>query len=112
MDLGEVEAVILFGSQVEGAATLQSDVDICVVAPEVREAEKQAALLGQIWQRLDGSRYDLSLFEELPLYLQAAIVEHHQVLFCRDLPALNEYFYGTRRRWHSQVHRQRLTFET
>jgi predicted nucleotidyltransferase len=104
-----IEAILLFGSYARGDASSRSDVDICVVAPMVKTQEKMASLLGSVWQQVDASRYDIWLFEELPLYMQMDIIENHRVLCCRDVPSLYEYFYPFRKQWADEQYRQLLT---
>lgn len=105
----DIEAVLLFGSYARGDASPRSDVDICIVAPSVKTREQMASLLGSVWQRVDANRYDIWLFEELPLYMQIDIIENHHVLQCRDVPSLYEYFYSFRKQWADEQYRQLLT---
>jgi hypothetical protein len=106
----EVLAMLLFGSAARDDTDLRSDRDICIVAPELRAARTRRLILRTIFDRLDvtGKRYDLWFFEELPLYLKMQVIEHHEVIFCRDLPALYEYLYFYRKLWGDQKHRQDL----
>ncbi|MBN2229663.1 MAG: nucleotidyltransferase domain-containing protein [Candidatus Thorarchaeota archaeon] len=110
-EIDKADAVLLFGSQIEGTATERSDYDICVVASTIQSADEQAALLGKIWRRIDADKFDVWLFEELPLFLQITVIENHEVLFCADIPELYEYFYRFRKQWSTQASRQSLTFE-
>jgi predicted nucleotidyltransferase len=106
----EVLALLPFGSAARDDADPRSDRDICIVAPELREARTRRMFLRAIFERLDvrEKRYDLWFFEELPLYLKIQVIEHHEVILCRDLPALYEYLYFYRRLWGDQKHRQDL----
>jgi hypothetical protein len=106
----EVLAILLFGSAARDDADQRSDRDICIVAPELSDARTRLVFLRAIFERLDvtGKRYDLWFFEELPLYMKIQVVEHHEVIVCRDLPALYEYLYFYRRLWGDQKHRQDL----
>ena len=110
-EIDEVDAVLLFGSQIEGTATDRSDYDICVVASTLQSKDEQAALLGKIWGQIDADKFDVWLFEELPLYIQIDVIKNHEILFCADIPELYEYFYRFRKEWSTQAHRQSLTFE-
>ena len=40
--------------------------------------------------------------------MKIPVIEHHEVILCRDLPALYEYLYFYRRLWGDQKHRQDL----
>ena len=110
MDIPEVDAVLLFGSRASGTNSERSDTDICVVASEVSSPMEMSKLLGHIWERTRTDGLDVWLFEELPLYLQMEVIHTHEVLHCRDLPELYEYFYWKRREWGSQSRRQELGF--
>ncbi len=106
-------AVVLFGSGAKDRTDERSDRDICVVAPEVRDSDEMWQVLREIYGTIDvvGKRYDIWLFEELPLHMKAQVMENHKVVFCRDLPALYEYFYFYRKMWEGQKHRQELNKE-
>ena len=106
-------AVVLFGSGAKDRTDGRSDLDICVVAPEVRDTDEMWQVLREIYGTIDvvGKRYDTWLFEELPLHMKAQVMENHKVVFCRDLPALYEYFYFYRKMWEGQKHRQDLNKE-
>ena len=108
-----VLAVLLFGSGVKGQLNSRSDRDFCVVAPEIRDIGEMRSLLKKIYVNLDvvGKRYDVWLFEELPLYMKLQVIGAHKVVFCRDLPGLYEYFYFYRKIWNDQKHRQEMDKE-
>ena len=110
LELPGVEAVLLFGSRASGTSDASSDIDICVVAPQITDRRGQSELLGRLWQRLDPRRYDVWLFEELPLYMKMSVITSHVVIACRDVPALFEYFYRFRKIWKDQAHRQAVKF--
>ena len=103
-------AILLFGSGAREDAGMRSDKDVCIVAPELSDARARLALLRTVFERLDvaGKSYDVWFFEELPLYMKIQVIEHHEVILCRDLPALYEYFYFFRKLWGDQKHRQNL----
>ena len=108
-----VLAVLLFGSGAKGKLNSRSDRDFCVVAPEIRGIGEMRSLLKKIYVNLDvvGKRYDVWLFEELPLYMKLQVIGAHKVVFCRDLPGLYEYFYFYRKIWENQKHRQEMDKE-
>jgi len=91
---GEISALLLYGSQAKGTATPRSDVDIF-------------ALLRKVWQNL-GNKYDARIFEDLPLYLKADILNNHIAVWANNLPDLYEYFYHFRKLWMEQKHRQEV----
>lgn len=95
----------------DGTATNASDYDLCIVAPSLHTSSERAELLGTIWQRINAEKYDIWIFEELPLDLQINIIQNHEVVFCDDLSELYEYFYHYRKQWRTQEYRQSLNFE-
>lgn len=107
-DVG-VLGVLLWGSTVTGEATPRSDVDVCVVAGPDRTVDE---VLRVAWRTLhvtdDGVDLDVKVFEELPMFLKAAVLEDHEVLLCPDEPALYEHLFHYRKLWEDQAHRQRL----
>jgi predicted nucleotidyltransferase len=103
-------AVLLFGSGAKKQADGRSDRDFCIVAPKIRNTGDMRAVLSKIYGNINvrGKRYDIWLFEELPLYMKVQVIENHKVVFCKDLPSLYEYFYFYRKVWGDQKHRQEL----
>lgn len=88
--------VVLYGSYLTDRFTPRSDVDAAVVT---RQADPEANR--RTWRDLVGTvpdRYDVRVFELLPLDIRHDIAEHHEVLF-GDPVDLSYYFYRTRRAW-------------
>ena len=110
---GRILAVLLFGSGTKEQAYERSDRDLCIVAPGIRDKGEMRLILRKIYEKIDviGKRYDIWLFEELPLYMRVQVIENHKVVFCRDLPSLYEHFYFYRKIWEDQKHRQDLDKE-
>lgn len=104
----EVLGLLLFGSVAKGESSDRSDIDLCAVAPAVRD---HPAFFRWLLAHLRDTRYDLRIFELMPLYLQIEVIERGEVLFARDLYELYEYFYPFRRLWDDQKRRQTLTEE-
>lgn len=102
--------VLLWGSHAEGSATPRSDVDLCIVAGPDGDPD---ALLRAAWRHVHvpGRDLDIRVFENLPMFLKAAVLEDHEVLATPDEPALYEHLYRFRKRWADQAHRQRVTEE-
>jgi hypothetical protein len=84
--------VIIFGSCLESAGR---DIDICVISPKYDSKE----LLYEIFCNVDtyGKKYDVFIFEELPLYMKLSIIQNYKVIFSKNLPSLSEYFYFYRK---------------
>jgi len=108
-----VIAVLLFGSSAKKQADGRSDLDLCIVAPKIRDMSDMRKILRKIYENINvqGKRYDIWLFEELSLYMKVQVMENHKVIFCSDLPSLYEYFYFYREIWKDQKHRQDLNKE-
>ncbi len=103
-----VLGIMLFGSWARGEANERSDIDLCIIAPEV---EDKASLWREAISEPRDSRYDVRIFELLPLYMKMAVIEEGVVVYSRDVLDLYEYFYPFRREWGDQKHRQQLSRE-
>ncbi len=103
-----VLGVLLYGSVVAGESTERSDIDICVVTPA---AGDKVAFSRWILSNVKDERYDVRVFELMPLYLKMEVVEHGVVVHARDIYELYEYFYAFRKSWDDQKQRQMLTNE-
>jgi predicted nucleotidyltransferase len=99
----EVLAVVVYGSRAKGEETGRSDTDICIVAPNVN-----ASKIYKVTLRLD---YDIKIFELMPLYLKAQVIQHHEIIYSRDVLDFYEYLYFFRKLWKDQEHRQHITKE-
>lgn len=102
--------VFLFGSHATGDEQPRSDIDLCIVAGPGQDPGKT---LRTVWRetRLGQQPYDVWVFEELPLYLKARILEEGELLLARDEPRLSEYLRRWRKIWADQAHRNRTTRE-
>lgn len=80
--------LLLFGSYAEGEQTKRSDIDVCIVKP-------LEGVLDEIHGKL-GGKYDIKVFENLPLYVKMEIIGRHEVIY-GSKPDLTEYFYFFRR---------------
>lgn len=83
--------ILLFGSRARLEDAERSDIDICIVRP-VSEG-----VLTRI-ERTFGGKYDIKVFENLPLYIQIEIIRDHRILHGDEIQ-LSEYFYRFRRLW-------------
>ena len=104
----QVLGIMLFGSWARNDASERSDIDLCLVAPEV---EDKAALWREAISEPRDSRYDVRIFELLPPYMKMAVIEEGLVIYARDILDLYEYFYPFRRVWEDQKHRQQVSRE-
>jgi len=90
--------VLLYGSHAKGKATKRSDVDVCLVKPK-------PGVYKRVFQKL-GGKYDVKVFEELPLYVQIEVIRNHVVIYGDELE-LSEYFYQFRKLWKDMERRIR-----
>lgn len=93
---GRCLGILLFGSYVEGEQTKRSDIDVCVVNPS-------KGVLNDISGKL-GGKYDIKVFDNLPLYIKLEIIRHHVVVYGNEAN-LSEYFYFFRKLWQDMEHR-------
>lgn len=100
--LKEKYEVILFGSVVEGAMRLKSDIDIAVISRNQNQEsniELQKELLGKF-----PLKFDVRIFELLPIYIQISIIQNYRVIYGNPLE-ISEYFYSFRKKWDDCKHR-------
>jgi predicted nucleotidyltransferase len=103
-----VLGTLVFGSWARGEASERSDIDLCIVAPMEKEP---ASLWIDAISMIQDSRYEVRIFELLPLYMKMAVIEEGVVVCSRDVLELYEYFYPFRRLWGDQKHRQTVSRE-
>lgn len=85
----DVLAVLLFGSQTRGEASPRSDVDVCLILTPQSQTDRLG--LGQ--KRLEyatGFDLDISIFQQLPIYVRRRVLKEGRVLFVRDEDLLYE----------------------
>ena len=87
--------ILLFGSRARLEDVERSDIDICIVRPV-----NDRVLTGI--ERTFGGKYDIKVFENLPLYIQIVIIRDHKILH-GDENQLSEYFYRFRRLWEDMA---------
>lgn len=101
--LKEVEAVLVYGSKANKTSHEKSDIDICIIAPSLKNSKDFTALLSLIWRNVNPGKYDIRIFEELPLYIKMNIINNHKLIFAKDTGKLYEYFYFYRKLWSNQA---------
>lgn len=99
-------AILLYGSCAKGEATSRSDIDICIIAPSADKEDLYRDVL-----KLSRDRYDIRVFEDMPLFLKAEVIMNHKILYAKNVLDLYEYLYRFRKIWEDQKHRQRLEKE-
>ena len=88
--------VVLFGSIVEGGVRPKSDIDVAILSRKIEKEENiklQKDILGEY-----PLKFDLRVFELLPIYIQISIIENYKVIFGNPLE-ISEYFYYFRKKW-------------
>jgi len=100
--LEEKYDVVIYGSYVEGGTRPNSDIDVAVLSYETNKEKNiklQKELLGKF-----SLKYDIRIFELLPIYIQISIVQNYWVIFGVQLE-ISEYFYYFRKKWDDCKHR-------
>ena len=87
--------ILLFGSRARLEDVERSDIDICIVRPV-----SDRVLTGI--ERMFGGKYDIKVFESLPLYIQIEIIRDYRILYGNEAQ-LSEYFYVFRRLWQDMA---------
>ncbi len=91
--------ILLFGSKANGTHNKRSDVDVCLIAGGKNNADK---LFGDILKTNLTGKYDIKIFELLPLKLKGSILENHRIVWAKDRNELDYYLYKTGRIWNDQ----------
>lgn len=84
------EGILLFGSYAKNRPTRRSDIDIGLIKPS-------KGVLNALYEKF-GGKYDIQIFENLPLYIKMDIIKHHITIYGDELE-LSEYFYFFRKLW-------------
>ncbi|HID42414.1 MAG TPA: DNA polymerase subunit beta [Archaeoglobaceae archaeon] len=94
--------VVLFGSLVTGEWRKGSDIDIAIVT-RIRDEKTNIRILKESLKKVS-SKYDIRIFELLPIKVKASIIENYKVVFGDELE-ISEYFYYWRKFWNDISHR-------
>lgn len=89
----DVLGIILYGSSLKGYKRSESDVDICVVAPEANREK----LFKKILELMQDEKVDIKIFEDAPLYIKAKILKEGKAVYAKDEMKLFEYLWGFRK---------------
>ncbi|MBN2251386.1 MAG: nucleotidyltransferase domain-containing protein [Candidatus Altiarchaeota archaeon] len=95
---GEVLGILLYGSALEGRAHKGSDIDICLVAGKNNADNVFDKLIATNLT----AKYDVKIFELLPLKVKGSILENHKVIWSPDEAELSYYLHKWRRMWEDQ----------
>jgi hypothetical protein len=104
--LNKVSALLVWGSCARKTRDKKSDIDICVVAGECDPNYLYYETLA-----IEGKnpKYDIKIFELLPLWLKIELIKKHEIVYAKDKLALYEYFYFYRKLWAGQEIRMQTT---
>ncbi len=94
--LKEKYDVVVFGSFVNDEMRPDSDIDIAVIS---YQTDKEFNI--KLWKNLLGKaplKFELRIFELLPIYIQISIIEKYRMVF-GDVLEISEYFYQYRKKW-------------
>lgn len=94
--------VVIYGSYTSGNFTTRSDIDVAIITKKTNAPENQV-----IWEKYVGQapeKYDLKVFELLPLDVKYSLMKRYLVVFGNGLE-LSEYFYHFRKLWNDCQHR-------
>jgi len=88
-DMKKVEAVYLFGSYATGRQLPFSDIDVCVIGRSLSVAERnKIASFGS-------EKVQISIFDELPIYIKFRVLKDGRLLFCRNDSYLHDTKFST-----------------
>ena len=104
--LDDVLGILLYGSLATGEYSERSDIDISIVAPII---DDKIGFSRRILSNVRDARYDVRVFELMPLYLKAEVVEKGEIIYTKNIFKLYEYFYYFRKIWDDQKRRQKLS---
>ncbi len=104
--LDDVLGILLYGSLAAGVDSERSDIDISIVAPVI---DDKIEFSRRILSNVRDARYDVRMFELMPLYLKAEVVEKGEIIYTKNIFKLYEYFYYFRKIWDDQKRRQKLS---
>ncbi|MCK9632661.1 MAG: nucleotidyltransferase domain-containing protein [Methanoregula sp.] len=99
---GHVQFIILFGSAGENRMTGESDIDLCLYYDG--DPADAAQFRHAILSALPGTRYDVQVFQSLPLYVRVEVLKGTP-LFVRDPVFLYEKAVETLRDFDNFKHR-------
>nr|MDO8085836.1 nucleotidyltransferase domain-containing protein [Candidatus Sigynarchaeum springense]MDO8117132.1 nucleotidyltransferase domain-containing protein [Candidatus Sigynarchaeota archaeon] len=104
LDNPAILGVLLYGSYATGGNTCRSDVDICIVTSDISDYDAWSYVI----QNLGGEaedKFDVRVFNELPIQIQGQILDKGIVIVSPDVPALYERLFPARKQWDDWKYR-------
>ncbi|MBN1455421.1 MAG: nucleotidyltransferase domain-containing protein [Methanomicrobia archaeon] len=77
-----VRFIFLYGSAAEGRLRPDSDIDLCFYYDG--SAEEAARFRFTVLSELAGDRYDVQIFQQLPLYVRMEVLKG-KLIYCTDI---------------------------
>ncbi|MBI3031964.1 nucleotidyltransferase domain-containing protein [Candidatus Woesearchaeota archaeon] len=91
----QVLAVSIFGSVARGEQ-YSRDIDICIFLKPHKYTSYE--LSGKLLEYAHhNEKYDVQIFQHLPLYIRIPIINEGKIIFCKDEDALYDLYFGTLR---------------
>ncbi len=91
----KVLGILIYGSYAVKKFTSRSDLDICVVVGNRIKAKQMYKETLAIQAKKQ--KYDVHIFELMPLYLKMSVIDEGKVIFAKNLSELYYYFYFYRK---------------
>lgn len=102
----KILAIVLYGSHTKGLDRLQSDIDVCIIAPKANSEKLFNEMLVYNQEPLD-----IKIFENLPVNVQMEVIDTAIPILVRDELSLSEYFYYRRKICRDDLRRNKLSGE-
>ncbi|TFG02985.1 MAG: DNA polymerase subunit beta [Promethearchaeota archaeon] len=94
--LEETYEIVLYGSYIENSMRPTSDIDISVLT-HLQDKQKNKLIQYDLFS-VAPLKYDIRVFELLPIFIQISIIKNYKVIFGDPLE-ISEYFYYFRKKW-------------
>ena len=94
--LEETYEIVLYGSYIENSMRPTSDIDISVLT-RLKDKQKNKLIQYDLFG-VAPLKYDIRVFELLPIFIQISIIKNYKVIFGDPLE-ISEYFYYFRKKW-------------
>jgi len=92
----QVLAVGLFGSFARGEK--YRDIDVCIFLKPSNYLPKNLSRL-RFHYTLSNEKYDVQVFQQLPIYIRKRILKDAKILYCRDMDLLYDLYFMTLRQF-------------
>ncbi len=96
------QEVLLFGSCLTSEFDPNSDIDVAIIARSEDPAEMMRIRVEASGKASE--KYDIQVFEQLPLIIKGTILENFETLFGNPLE-IGMYLYKFRKQWDDYSHR-------